>query len=463
MRDRQSGQAAAARALTGHGRMGATEHHALRRHQLVLVVVTLAVQAILLLAPQRETGLVGDQTKYDAEARAVAAGAPLPPTFLWPPLYGRFVGGLYALFGPRRGPVTLVQIALLLASLLLFQELLETIGVGRTAALLACALLACDPQLAAFTRYLWPEVVHLFLSLLAVWLLIGSAGTSSLRCLAAGLVLGLAVLVKSLLGPFLPVLAVAGAWAAPTASAARRWGRGLLVLAGAGLVVGPVVVNNGVRYGTWRISSAALVNVWIGLNDPEDRHEYDVVPHREVETYLGSSAVSAERDRILWTRIRQKVESDGWARLLADQAGKQYGRLFDRESFFTDQLPGGRWSPSGTPGLATQVLRAWAYAAYALLLALASLGLFQVRGAAMRRLARLPLVFLVFNLGIFLLLHVKTRYRLAFLPCLAFFAALAVDRALAGRAPLDEPRVELLRLAAGVTLAALVLGLAFGA
>lgn len=184
------------------------------------------------------------------------------------------------------------------------------------------------------------------------------------------------------------------------------------------------MIRNHFAYGTWSISDSALLNLWIGINDPQDRHDYDSVSRQEVAEYLLSSPLPERRARIVRWRIVHKVSEEGLGPILEEQLRKQYRRLLDKDSFFTDQLPGGRWGPSPANALRTAMLRAWAYGAYGLLLGLAGFGLFQVRGRRGWAVAALPLSFLAFNLAIFLFLHVKTRYRVAFLPCLAFLAAL---------------------------------------
>ncbi len=428
--------------------------------RLLVLAAALLAQAVLLAVPHQVTPLVGDQAQYDTEARRLASGEALHPSFLWPPLYGRVLSGFYRLFGPRLLPIKLAQIGLLLLAGALLSRLLEQAGIRQRAALLATGLLLSDPQVAAFAHYLWPEILHLFLTLLGVFLLVVPGQRTSLRCLAAGLCFGLALLAKSLLGPFLPMLALV-AFGAGTGPWASRLLRPAALALGVALVTAPVALRNYSAYGSFRIASSALLNVWIGINDPEDRHDYDSVARQQVKEYLLSSPAPARRERIVRARIVHKVSEEGLRSVLREQLRKQYRRLLDKDSFFTDQLPGGRWGPQLSHPLRTALLRTWAYGAYALLLGLAGLGLVQVRGRSGWRAAALPLAFLLFNLAAFLLLHAKTRYRLAFLPCLAFLAALALDQSvLSGRGAGQE--TGRFRLLAGVLLAGLAWTLAFG-
>ena len=182
------------------------------------------------------------------------------------PPYGRWLGGLFAVFGPVLLPVKLVQAGLLLLAGLLLRGLLVAAGIRPPAALLATGLLLCDPQLAAFAHYLWPEILHLFLSLLGVFLMLVPGPRPTLRCLAAGASFGLALLAKSLLGPFVPVLAVAAACAPAGLRSRQRLARGAAVALGTLLLTAPVAVRNGLAHGTWSISNSALLK-------PLDRHQ----------------------------------------------------------------------------------------------------------------------------------------------------------------------------------------------
>jgi hypothetical protein len=278
------------------------------------------------------------------------------------------------------------------------------------------------------------------------------------RPVAGGALLGLALLAKSLLGPFVPVLVAAAALSSRERS--HRLSRAGAAVAGVLLVVAPVVVRNGLRTGTYSIANSGPFNVWVGLNDPPGRRGYDSFVAPAMNEYLASSPVPAERNRVVREKIAAKVSREGLLPTLGAQLRKQYVRLLDKESYFTDQLAGGQSTRrAGPPGRREAVLRLWGYGVYGLALALAGFGLVLVVGEPARRTVRgwrLPVLFLAYNAALFLLLHVKTRYRIAFWPAVLFLAAVALDRA----ARREVPSVR--RLLAGGMAATLLLGLAFG-
>jgi hypothetical protein len=232
------------------------------------------------------------------------------------------------------------------------------------------------------------------------------------------------------------------------------------------LTVAPTVLSNAERHGRWLISDSALFNVWVGISDVSRRNFVDEVVGREFNIFVESADSPAERNRILAGKLRGRLRERGWAELLGSQLARQYFRLFDKDSFFTDQLVGGAIEARGS-GYASQasgiaaVLRGVCYGSYALMLAAAPFGLVLCPRAKRRRLWIL-LLFLAYNLGLFLLVHVKSRYRIQFLPVLLLLAGCAVQffpwPASPGGADAPLQRGPLIA-AAGVS--ALLLGLAF--
>jgi hypothetical protein len=184
----------------------------------------------------------------------------------------------------------------------------------------------------------------------------------------------------------------------------------------------------------------------------------------ELAEYRASSDDPAERDRILGEKIAERFRERGVPAILRDQLGRQYFRLFDKDSFLTDQLPGGAIANQGRgyrdPASAVAfVLTAGSFLLYAWILAFGAAGVVLISPSG-RRWLWIPLTFLAYNLAIFLLLHVKTRYRIPIMPVLIVYAAMTTTEALAGRIRVD--RVRPWRCVAAAGLALLALFLAFG-
>jgi hypothetical protein len=409
----------------------------------------LAVQILLACLGHfpRERPLVGDEIGYLTNATRIAAGDPAPPDFVFPPLYEH----LLAATGPRRLAVEIFQTTLFFASGLLLHRLLSLAVLPRLACDTGLLLFYLDPEVAAFTQYLRPEIPHLFLMLLALFILF-AFDPSPPALVLAGACLGGTLLLKSLLLPFLPVVAAA-ALLRPAAGG-RRLVSVLWLAAGLAATTLPVAAWNGIHHGSFTIASSGTFNLWVGLNDPASKKDYDTVPAREMTRYLASAPTPGGRNAILRAALKEKTARDGAWHLLKGQLAKQYFRLLDHNSYFSDSLAGGRFDPWAPESRLTPLLRFWSDAAFAVLLVLSALGIASVTRRELGGAWGLAGLFLAFNFGLFLFLHVKTRFRIPFLPALVFFAALAVAR-LAGRSFAAR------RLVAGGALAAGFLYLAF--
>jgi hypothetical protein len=427
-----------------------------RRWRRAALALALLLQALLLWIYYRPSpkGLVGDEVVYLRTARAIAAGEGAESELLRPTLYAH----LLALLGvepEHRLPIQALQIGLLAAAALLVRALTLHLFAAPLAADLAALVALLYPTLGAFAHYLWPEILHLTLWLGALTIL-ASGRRGALWLGTAGLLIGLAILSRHLLLVFVPLVALA-LW---LDSSERRASRVACLLAPILVLTAPSLWLDRAEDGRLRSASSARFNLWVGLNDTSRRSFEESIVYAEYQAYEASAATPAERDAILDAKLRALVAADGWPAILGRQLGKQYFRLFDKDTFFTDQLPGGALQGPqrgyrGDPGGLTTLLRWLDYTLYAALLALAAYGLAACRPAGSRWL-QLVLAFLAYNLALFLLLHVKSRYRLQLTPFLLLFAAYGLDSLLAGAALAPARRWA----AAGG--AALLLFLAFG-
>jgi len=441
-----------------------------RVHRRVLAAVGVAVALVhgalwwLYYRPVPKA-LWGDEFAYLRSAKLLLAGDPAWwPDPLWPPLYPRLLAGIMAVGGPALVWVQVVQTGLLAAAAVLLYDLVRRLSGSQLAAAVAAALTLGFPPLVAYAHYLWPEVLHLFLLLAVLWLL-AARGDRAPWCGVAGVAAGLALLTKSLLGPFLPVLLVAAFARRP---AGRSLARALVFLAALAATVAPAVLEQHRRTGRVMIADSSAFNLWVGLNDrSRTDFEIDVVTGL-FRDYQASAASFDERDRILRRQIRAFIDSHSWAGLVRDHLGRQYFRLFDKDCYLTNQLPGGaaveRYAAGylrADPRIAGAV-RLASYSLYGLLLVAAPLGLTLWRFRDRRWLVAL-LLFVAYNLAIFFWLHVKSRYRIQLLP-VAFLGAGCAVAWLDARLGRDPAAAGAARWqwAAAIVAAALLELLAFG-
>ncbi len=364
--------------------------------------------------------LWGDENTYRQSAVALLAGDPgWWPDPLWPPLYPQFLAGLMAVGGGRLLLVQLAQILLLVLSALLMADVVRAVSGSRAAGFVAGGLVVVYPPLVGFALFLWPEVLHFFLFLAVLWILV-RRNPSWPWCVVGGVAMGLGLLTKSLLGPFLPILLVA--------AFARRpvWpnlARAAVFAVAVVLTVAPTVRHQHARTGRWMIADSSAFNLWVGINDVARRNfEVDVVTGA-YHQWVQSGATFAERDDAQRERIKEHLAGRSWWPVVSGQLSRQYFRLFDKDSYLTDQLPGGAAVESygagyvGMGPTAARLVRGGTILIYAVLLAAAPLG-FAAWRFRDRRWLRVLLLFVVYNLAIFFWLHVKTRFRVQMLPVL---------------------------------------------
>ncbi len=384
---------------------------------IALTAVSIHLGLALLTRLGGPRGLWGDERTYIKSALAVLQGDPSWwPVPLWPPLYSRFLAGVLAISGNHQVAIIVVQTVLLFIAAAIFGDLVRRWTGAETAGMVAFLLMAGFPPLAAYSHFLWPEVLHLFLALAAVWILVVRRD-SPLWLFLAGIALGLALLTKSLLGPCVPVLLAATFFGD---HGPRRLFRLGIVVGAIVAIVGPVMGLQYRRIGVPVIADSSAFNVWVGLNDRGAKSFDEPVVWKAYREFWDGEGTFAERNARMREKSRQLVQERGLGSVLKAQFRRQYFRLFDKDSYLTEQIPGGSAAEQGLgyaslgPRLSATV-RVASYGAYALLLLTAPLG-FLVWPFAERRWPRVLLLFFVYNLALFLVLHVKSRYRIQLLP-----------------------------------------------
>jgi 4-amino-4-deoxy-L-arabinose transferase-like glycosyltransferase len=368
--------------------------------------------------------LVGDENYYYSHASLIASGTRVPYNLIWPPLYGELIGIVFSMFGEARIYVQMMQIGLWLISGFVLSQIVRRLTSSRIAAHTCLALFLLSPDLIAFSHYLWPETVHLFLWLLGLWLLVCHSNRRVAHGIA-GVAFGLALLTKSLLMPFIPVVILYALLIHDSALKVRLTNAavgGCLVL----VTILPVMVSNLMTRGEFIIADSSLFNIYVGLNDKglTDYSPVEIVGPA-LDVYMGSGPTHKIRNAIYREKVLTQLEQQGVLGTLLNQVPKQYLRLFDIQTYLTTQLPG-----MARPAYTTKstgviwALRSYSYLMYGFVLVAGAAGACFVRIASANW-PSLFLLFILYNLGVFLVLHVKTRYVIQFMPFLIFFASVA--------------------------------------
>jgi len=431
--------------------------------QLAVIALFMAGQALLWLAYYGDGAkrLIGDEENYQSVALSILGGGDWMPSTIWPPLQSLFLAAVYAIAGVHVLAAQLAQTLLLVGCALLLRAIWRRIG-GVRAANSAAALFLLNPSSAAYAQWLWPEVPHLFLVLLAFWLLI-ERPDSRVAAGAAGVSVGLALLAKSLLAGFWPFFLIA--FVRP-ARPRFRGASAAMFLIGIALVTAPALWQGWREYGKPMIADSSLYNTWVGLTD---RWRSDYIEDQgglTLSEFLASGTTPQERNAVYRTKVESLLGERGVVRVFEDQLGRQYFRLFNAKTPLVSQLRGpacaGYLSAYSSPPWLTRTLTGASDIFHVLMLVGFAFGI-----ACWRRRPDTALwvigAYLAYQLALFGVLHVKARFLFPMIPFLCAFAGSfysAMHARLAGIAP-DRLAFTPPRLLAGSVLAVLLLVLAF--
>jgi len=226
---------------------------------IVIIALTLRLANAFFIPWQGGDLIVSDMKGYDRAAVALLAQKPLgvhtAERYLFhplgsdtyhPPGYYYFLAGIYAIAGHSYVAVRVTQAFLDTLTCLLIYLLGKEIF-GEAAGWLAAALAAVYPPLIFYIGVLLTESVTTFLLAGAAWLLLRCTRTGQrpLCVILAGLLLGLAIITRSVLLITVPfvlfwLLFVAERW--PGWNMAMRYGLALLVPIV--LVIAPITIRN---------------------------------------------------------------------------------------------------------------------------------------------------------------------------------------------------------------------------
>ncbi|MDA8016755.1 MAG: glycosyltransferase family 39 protein [Thermoanaerobaculia bacterium] len=409
---------------------------------------------------------MGDEPMYLEGGQTLASGQTWSYESLWPPFQPVFLALILRLTGGSLLAVEIVQTLLLLLAAYLLSEISRSITGSRQVGWISGSLMLIYPTFAGFAHFLWPEILHLTAYLATGWILLHRRHSFG-WLFGAGLLLGVTLSSKYLLWPLLLV-------ALPILLFRVRKGvrrRLAIVASGALMVLGIVYSSDRLQVKKYPMVESAVFNAWVGLHDTSRKDFVDPIVGQYFRRYIEAPSVR-ERNELMWAEIVAEGREVGWLRLLARQAGRQYFRLLDKDTFLTDQLPGGVIAESGrgfqgTPRHVAKLLKAWSYGLYGAVLVLATVGAI-VFPIARRSWSRALLSVLGFALLVFLVSHVKSRFRLQFEPILFLYTGCAVSW-IAARIGWTSDEIELWdrrpgtrQWLAAAAVASVLLFLAFG-
>lgn len=301
---------------------------------LAAVLVGLALRVVWGLSVAREPSGLVDSTRYLATARQIAAGhglvEPLSgyPTAYYPPGYPLFLGAVAWLSRPFTDDlpraIVLVQAVLGALSCGLGAVFVRRIA-GAAAGVAAAFGLALYPNLIFHSGTILGETLYiaLFLAFLVALTTGGLGQVKGRVVLGAGVVLGLAVLVRPISLAIVPVATVA--WLVAGLGRRRALAATGILVAGVALCVVPWTVRNAIRLHEFvPISTNTGDNLCIG-HGPEANGAFEAREDCRVDhDFLDGPAEEVAADRAK-TRLA--------LRAIADAPGREPWLLWRRTWF----------------------------------------------------------------------------------------------------------------------------------
>jgi 4-amino-4-deoxy-L-arabinose transferase-like glycosyltransferase len=277
-----------------------------------LLAATTGLALVLRLAwvraATREPQGLFDPARYVGYARVIADGQGMVepwsghPTAYYPPGYPWFLGALAWLSDPVTDRVWLVAAlvqAVLGAATVVLGALVARRLAGAGAGLLAGLLLAVYPNLVFHSGAILGETLYIFGFLAFTWIILARPWPDGLgpgRVVAAGVVLGAAILVRPISLAVVPV--VVGAWWLADRHGGRTLRRAGVLLAGLALVIVPWTVRNALRMDAFvPMSTNTGDNLCIG-HGPEANGAFGARPDCATEhSILDGPAAEIAADR----------------------------------------------------------------------------------------------------------------------------------------------------------------------
>jgi len=360
--------------------------------------------------------LIGDEKRYFRYAKAVVSGDEWYFSPTWPHIILSFF--------LKATKETLVAFQIYQYVLLVFSGFIvknivfrETRNINSSN--LSLAIMLLYPTWLAYSLFLWPEVVHVFLFISVIWIF-NYKYDNNIWLFIGFSFIGLMLLFKGLIVLFIPVFLIPLYINLPVKQAILKIVVGVFVTI---LVISPVSIEAHKMSGSWMPSNSSMYNLWLGLRDYTRTLTISTQAIKkkkmrgDYHKYLLSAETYQERNALLVDKIKKYISEKGIVSILTNQLSKQYFRLFDYKSKFYMQFQKG-YKPE-KKGFIIDLILVYnnvVYGATLLALFLGSILYFKKSIITVQF-----TLFTLYIFGLFLLLHTIARFRIPLVPLSAFY------------------------------------------
>ena len=389
-----------------------------------LVILSVIIEALLFYFyyfPETKI-LLGDENRYLQTGLSIASGGNWHSHPFWPPMQSIVIAVFAKIFHYPILPLQLFQYSLLLLSGFIVRDITYRETKNQTAAQLALAVMIIYPSWLAYSQYLWPEVIHVLLFVCIIW--INKYKHQEYKwMLLSGILLGLVILFKSLLILFIPFLYL-------PLIINSHWKNNILKIILSLLVAIVVVVPASFKAhqmtGGWMVANSSMFNLNLGLHDDSRQHFSHKIAGAHYNQYQSSADSFQQRNQIVKQKALTKIKQTGYLNTFIQQLNKQYYRLFDYQSFFSQQFQGDVKDNYLSKyhirhdGFLVMMVLIFNTVFYTFIMAAMLLGL--IVSVKKSIIAQQFAWFLLYILGLFFLLHAIPRFRIPLVPIMGFYS-----------------------------------------
>ena len=367
--------------------------------------------------------LMGDEMTHLRDAHRSIAKVIWHEFHLTSPFYTKFLSLILLLSPNTLVIIQIIQTLILFCVAFLVYHLGYLIFKKKEVGLMAAVLLISYPPIIAFAHFFWSDILHLFFFLLSFYLLI-RFNNHILFLSISGFSLGLALIIKSgFLLPFIPVFIF---YLVVKNRGKNKFFLLLTYIVSLSMAMLSAKSSFSMKNSHLMGTNNFYFNLWVGLNDLKDREQSGEIAGLELNNYNESSEKTDAKDAILKMKIKDFLKQRSIIAILKNQLGKQYFRLLSKNTFFTDALPGGFFAKQGMGYYEPSPIiyipyKILSYLLYLFVLFSSVFAFIYFKNNSLE--SKIIILFLFYNLIIFLFLHVKTRYRIQFLPFLFLYSA----------------------------------------
>jgi hypothetical protein len=221
------------------------------------------------------------------------------------------------------------------------------------------------------------------------------------------------------------------------------------------IVLAPASIKAHKISGSWMVSNSSMFNLWLGIVDDKRQNFSHDQGGPIYQQYMKLGENFEQRNEQAKQKALSLIKDKGYLSTLISQLGKQYFRLFDYQSFFSQHFQGdrqdnylNRYSHRVDEPMVMVLL---AYNTFFYFVIMVGLLLGMVYSFKHSLIAKQFMFFFLYVLALFVLLHTKSRFRIPLMPLMAFYSAYLVKyycqvKSLAGSVRVAKSRQLLINL-----------------